>query len=206
MKHNEPPIPLRGIVGLPRWLMVTGVVLSTACMAVGVGLAIYALGWLEGGAMGGWLGGAFGCVVGGAGGLFGTLCDARRRFPATVYLQHLQNDRPSPFYRRTFWPAVALLVTGLVVGAVWSHRLVWHGIVQFSAILAFVGGSIEVARRHNTRQARAVFALYADGALDAEDTAAIDDARAKSSKFDADVRGYLAMSERVRALGGEGRE
>ena len=75
--------------------------------------------------------------------------------------------------------------------------MIWHGMVQTSGILTFISGSIEVMRRHTTRQARAVFALYADGALEPEDTAAIDDAREKDEEFDADVVTYLEISEQV---------
>ena len=46
------------------------------------------------------------------GGLFGTLCDWRRRLPATVYLQHIHHDEPALMYRRAFKPAVVALVLG----------------------------------------------------------------------------------------------
>jgi hypothetical protein len=49
-------------------------------------------------------------------------------------------------------------------------------------------GGMELVRRHTAKQARALFALCADGALAADDAAAIDDARRKDATFDAEVR------------------
>lgn len=198
MKHHEPPIPVRSVVCLPRWLMLGGTALSAACIAAGVGMIGYAIGWAEPAARGGLIGGAVGCVIGGAGGLFGTLNDWHRRLPATALWQHLRHDRANALYRRAFWPSLALLAAGLVVGWFWPSRAIWHGVVQTSAILAFVAGTIEAARRHTTRQARAVFALYADGLLAADEAAAIDDARRKDAAFDAAVRAWSALSTELR--------
>ncbi|MCA8976980.1 MAG: hypothetical protein KDC98_19810, partial [Planctomycetes bacterium] len=92
------------------------------------------------------------------------------------------------------------LVIGLVLGCFWNHRVVWQGLVQTSAILGFIAGVIEASRRHSTRQAKAVFALYADGVLAAEDAAAIDDARQKDAKFDAEVRAWLELDDRLHVL------
>ena len=200
MKRHEPPIPVRSVVCLPRWLMIVGVAISAGCIAAGVGLAVYAFGWAEGGARAGLLGGAVGCVFGGGGGLFGTLNDWHRRLPATVLLQHLRDDRPSQFYRRVFWPALVVLVLGVVAGCCWSHRAIWNGVVQPSGMLTFLAGVFEVVRRHTTRQARAVFALYADGALDPADAAAIDAARTQDPRFDAAVREWLDVSARLGAF------
>jgi hypothetical protein len=198
MKANEQPIPLRSIIILPRWMMIGGVVISGACMLAGLVMIVYAIGWEEPGQLAGWIGGAVGCVLGGGGGLFGTLCDQKRRLPATVYLRYINNDKVAPMYRKVFWPALVVLCIGLIIGCfVWSSPVIWHGMVQTSGILTFISGSIEVMRRHTTRQARAVFALYADGALEPEDTAAIDDAREKDEEFDADVVTYLEISEQV---------
>lgn len=201
MKKQQQPIPLRSIIIMPRWMMVSGVAFSSACMLAGLVMLVYAIGWTSGSELGGWIGGAVGCIGGGAGALFGTLGDWKRRLPATVYLHHLNNDQPSVMYRRVFWPALTVLVIGLLLGTfVWNNRAVWHGLVQTGGILAFIGGSMEAMRRHSTHQARAVFALYADGALDEEDTEAIDDARQKNARFDAEVEAYLEVSDRVRAL------
>ena len=78
--------------------------------------------------------------------------------------------------------------------------MIWQGVVLCSGLLTFLCGSIEAMRRHTTRQARAVFALYADGALELVDTAAIDDARAKDVKFDDEVVTYLELSQPGAAL------
>lgn len=200
MKRHEPPIPVRSVVCLPRWLMLGGVALSAACIAAGLAMIAHAIGWAEPGARGGWIGGAVGCLLGGGGGLFGTLNDWHRRLPATALWQHLRNDQPNPFYRRAFWPALALLAVGLVVGCFWPSRVIWHGVVQSSAILVFAGGAIEAARRHTARQARAVFALYADGLLDGDDAAAIDHARARDPGFDAALRAWSQLSTELRAF------
>ena len=198
MKKNDAPIPLRSIVCMPRWLMAGGVALSGACIAFGVGLVVYAIGWAEGsGAVGGSIGGAIGCIVGGGGGLFGTLCDWYRRLPATVYLQQVQNDEPHPMYRRVFWPALGVLAIALAVALTFDAWSAYYGVLQTAGILAFISGSIEAMRRHSTRRARAVFALYADGVLEREDTHAIDDTRAKDKRFDADVRAYLHISQQI---------
>ena len=201
MKKQEQAIPLRSVIILPRWLMVGGVALGVACMLGGVGLIVFAFGWTEGGARYGALGGAFGCLIGGAGGLFGTLCDWRRRLPATIYLQHIHHDEPALMYRRAFKPAVVALVLGLVVGCfLWNNPAIWFGVVQPMGILSFISGVQEAIRRHSTQQARAVFALYADGVLEPEDTAAIEDARQKDPEFDADVLAYLQISKQVDAF------
>lgn len=198
MKKSEQPIPLRSIIILPRWMMIGGVALSGACILAGLVMIVYAVGLEESGKRVGWIGSAIGCVLGGGGGLVGTICDWKRRLPATVYLRYINNDKVSPMYRKVFWPALTVLVTGLVIGCfIWSHRVIWHGMVQTGGILTFISGSIEAMRRHTTGQARAVFALYADGALEQEDTAAIDDARAKDHKFDDHVLAYLEISEQV---------
>tara|TARA_R110002096_G_scaffold16264_29_gene55717 strand:+ start:373 stop:990 length:618 start_codon:yes stop_codon:yes gene_type:complete len=201
MKKNEQPIPLRSIIILPRWMMIGGVALASACMLAGIAMAVYAIGWEESGQRGGWIGSAIGCLFGGGGALLGTVCDWRRRLPATIYLRHINNDKVSPMYRKVFWPAVVACTISLFIGCfVWNNPLIWHGIVQTSGILLFISGTLEAMRRHTTRQARAVFAMYADGALEQEDTAAIDDARAKDAKFDDEVLTYLEISEKVTAF------
>jgi len=201
VKNNEQPIPLRSIVILPRWLMIGAATVSGGCMLAGVALSVYAIAWTQGNEMAGLIGGAIGCLFGGAGGLFGTLCDWKRRLPATVYLRQINNDQITPMYRLVFWPAVAVFVIGLILGGfVWNNPIVWHGLVQTSGILLFIAGCIEVIRRHSTRRARAVFALYADGALSTEDTEAIDDARKNDAEFDQDVQTYLQISDQVRTL------
>lgn len=201
MRRDEPPIPLRSIVCLPRWLMLAGAAISVAAMLFGVAAIGYGiLRAANDAGVGGAIGGGIGCLIGGAGGLFGTLRDWNRRLPATAFLLQVRNDVPHPFYRRVFRLAVAALAVGVLAGILWNHRAIWQGVVQTSGILAFISGTLEATRRHSVRQARAVFALYADGLLDAADTAAIDDARAKDPRFDADLRRYLEVGEQVRAF------
>ncbi len=200
MNNKAKPIPLRSVVCLPRWLMIAGVSLSGGLMLGCLGVVGYGALFVDGPGRWGWIGGGLGGLVGCAGGLFGTLADWSRRLPAPALLAHLRHDAPSPFYRRVFWPALAVFTLGLGLACLWNSRVVWHGLVQTGGILAFASGTIEVVRRHTARQARAVFALYADGALAPDDAAAIDDARQQDPKFDAEVRAFQSLGERVREL------
>jgi hypothetical protein len=203
MRTNEPPIPVRSVVGLPRWFMVT-VVAVCAVLAIGcLALVVWGVFFVDGPfwrARGGWVGGGLGGLVGCAGGLCGTLADWRRRIPAPPLLRHVQHDAPLPFYRRAFRPALALFALGVVAGSVWPERAIWQGVVHPAGMIVFLAGTLELVRRHTTKQARVLFALYADGALTAEDRAAIDDARAKDPAFDAEVRAWQRIDERVRGL------
>lgn len=205
MKSTAPPIPVRSVVCLPRWLLVGGVALSGGAMLAGIGMAGYAFlatpNTTPGNWYGGLLGGALGCIGGGAGGLFGALADWRRRLPPTLLFAYLQQDRVHPYYRRVFWPALLVFVVGMVLGCIWNEPAIWHGMVQTGGILAFTSGSFEVIRRHTTHRTRILFALYADGALDPADTAAIDAARRQDPRFDAAVRDYQAVAARVARLG-----
>ncbi|MFY9345372.1 MAG: hypothetical protein WAT39_22970 [Planctomycetota bacterium] len=201
MKANATPIPVRSVVCLPRWLVRAAVAVCIVLLLGCLGLVTWGALFVDEsgrrwGAIGGGLGGAIGCL----GGLWGTLNDWRRRLPATVLLRHVQHDAPLPFYTRVFWPALAAFVLGIVLGCIFQHRAIWHGLVQTGGMLAFISGCLELVRRHTTKQARALFALYADGALAPEDAAAIDDARQKDAKFDAEVREFQALGERVREL------
>lgn len=205
MKRQEKPIPVRSVIGLPRWMMLAGVALGGGCMLAGVGLLVYMVaatpttnprGWY-----GGLIGGAVGCLGGGAGALFGTLADWRRRMPAAALLHHVQNDRVLPFYRRVFWPALAIALVATAIGCIFGHWRILHGFLQTGWMLAVMSGSMEAARRHTTKQARAVFALYADGVLEPADAAAIDDARSKDPKFDAAVREFQQVAAQLRELG-----
>jgi len=204
MNKNEKPIPVRSVVILPRWLMLAAVVLCSALMLGCLGLVVYGFAFVDGPGRWGYIGGGFGGLLGCAGGLYGTLADWHRRLPATILLAQVQNDQPMLFYRRAFWPALAVTVLGLGLACIWNERAIWHGLVQTGGMLAFMSGAMELMRRHTTKQARALFALYADGALDAADAAAIDDARSKDAKFDAEVRNFQAVGEQLRRLTGGG--
>lgn len=203
MKKNDKPIPVRSVVCLPRWLTIAGVSLCCVLLLGCLGFVGYGIWFVDEparrwGAIGGGLGGAVGCL----GGLYGTLRDWRRRLPAPALLWHLRHDTPLPFYRRAFWPALIVFVVGIALGCIWNHRAIWHGVVQTSGMLTFLAGSMELIRRHTTKQARALFGLYADGALAADDAAAIDDARRKDAAFDAEVRAFQEVGEQVRRLTG----
>lgn len=200
MKKLEPPIPLRSVVGIPRWLFWSSTVASGACVLAGVVLIVYGVCVANASELGGWLGGGFGCAIGGAGGLFGSLRDWHRRMPAPVVFSCLQPDEPSAFHRRVFRPAVIVFVSALALGLVFDHWRWWFGFLQTSAVLAFVSGATEAARRHTARQARAVFALYADGLLDPAEAAAIDDARAKDPAFDRALAEHQRIAAAVRRL------
>jgi hypothetical protein len=200
MKQNDKPIPVRSVVLLPRWLMIGGVVLSSVLLLGCLGLIGYGFTLEEPGPRWGCIGGGLGGAIGCLGGLWGTLNDWRRRLPATFLLAHVQNDAPLPFYRRVFWPALCVCAVGIALGCIWNERAIWHGMVQSGGMLAFISGSMELIRRHTTRQARALFALYADGALAAADCAAIEDARRKDPQFDAAVRAFQELGERLQRL------
>ncbi|MEZ6036003.1 MAG: hypothetical protein R3F29_00895 [Planctomycetota bacterium] len=201
MKRSEPSIPLRTVSLLPRWLMLPLTVLSGAFMLIGLAMIVYGIGWAEGGgAIGGSIGGGIGCLIGGAGGLFGTLRDWSRRLPAQAILWHVRNDQVMPGYRRMFRPALGAFAVGVVLWLCGLPAPAWAALMQTGGILAFISGSQEAMRRHTARQAHATFALYADGALDPDDRAAIDDARQKDAKFDQELREWLAISEQLRLL------
>jgi hypothetical protein len=200
VKKNDKPIPVRSVCILPRWLMLASVGVCSTLLLLCLGLVVYGIGWVDEpgrrwGAIGGGLGGAIGCL----GGLYGTLCDWRRRLPASWLFAQLQHDRPLLFYRRVFWPAAIAFALGLGL-LPWCERFVWQPFLQGGGMLASMSGGMELIRRHSVKLARALFALYADGALVAEDAAAIDDARRKDAAFDAEVRAFQALGERVRRL------
>jgi hypothetical protein len=207
MKKHEKPIPLRSVVGLPRWMMLSGVSVGAACLLAGCALLVYMFAATPTTSPGNWygglLGGAIGCFGGGAGALFGTLRDWHRRMPAPLLFAHLQQDRPSQFYRRTFWPALAVAVVATAIGCAFGHWRILSGFLQTGWLLAFLSGSFEAVRRHTTKQARAVFALYADGLLEESDAEAIDDARRKDPAFDAAVQDYQQVAAQLRRLGAD---
>jgi hypothetical protein len=200
MKKNAVPIPVRSVMCMPRWLLMSAVWLCSMGIAGGIGLAVYGLAVAPRHELGGWLGGGLGSAFGCAGGLFGTLRDSNRRLPAPVLWRQLQQAPSTRFYRRVFWPALIAFGLGLLLACFWNHRVIWHGLVQTGGMLAFVSGTIEVMQRHTRRKAHALFALYSDGALDPDDTAAIDDARAKDPEFDAEVCAWQQVGAHVQDL------
>lgn len=200
MKKNEKPIPVRSVRILPRWAMIGSVTVCVVLLLGCLGLVVYGLVAVDepgrrAGAVGGGLGGAIGCL----GALYGTLNDWRRRLPANWLFHSLQHDAPLPFYRRVFWPATIAFALGLVL-LTCCDRVVWQPFLHVGGMLAFMSGAMELARRHTTKQARALFGLYVDGTLAAEDAAAIDDARRKDAKFDAEVKAWQEVGEQVRRL------
>lgn len=200
MKMREPPIPLRSVIGIPPWLMWIGTLVSGACMLGGLALIVYGLLTAHGARLGGWIGGGIGALLGGAGGLFGTLRDWHLRMPAPIVFSFLAHDRPSPFYRRVFWPAVLVTALALAIGLAFGHWRWLQGFLQTGAILAIGSGSLEAARRHTAKQARTVFTLYADGLLDPAEAAAIDDARAKDPVFAKALADHQRIADAVRRL------
>lgn len=190
----DPSTLLHDLPGLPGWMSLSGVSLAAGCMLAGLGMLAYAIVEAAAGAgfaeLGGVYGSALGCLIGGGGALFGVLRDRHRRLPATALLFHVQNDRPIPLYRIVFFPALTVFV--IVAGFALSFDdLPLFGLLQTSGMLAFLGGTLEAARRHTTRQARDVFACYAAGSLDPANTAAIDEARRLDEAFDAGLREHL---------------
>jgi hypothetical protein len=200
MKTNEPLIPVRSVVLLPRWLLIASIALCSVLGLGCIGLMVWGAVMVDHpGGRWGLIGGGFGGLIGCAGGMFGTLRDWRRRLPPPPLLRHLLHDAPMPFYRYTFWPAVAATIVGLAL-LPFCERVAWQPFLQTGGILAFCSGGAELIRRHTTKQARALFALYADGALEPADANAIGEAIAKDPAFAEELRAYRAISEQVRRL------
>jgi hypothetical protein len=188
MKTGAPPIPLASVAMFPR-------ALSAAALAIGA-LGVATTGAIAVGAGAGWLdaprdGERIGLVVTFAASLFGLalgwLLPRLRVRPRDLFAHVQRPARWSP-------PAVLLaLVSGALpavaaAGALcgWGSRAMIMTAVNCGIVAAIAGG-IGLVRRHLHRQAIAVFALYAEGALDPADARAIDAARAMDPAFDAAV-------------------
>lgn len=193
-------IPIRSVVLLPTWAIRGGHAVAATVMAAGLVLAAHGLATADGQELLGWLGAAVGCLGGGGGAFAGVWFAARARLPAPRLWQAMQRTEPLSFYRRLFAPGLVLTVVGLIVGVGLDSAPVRHGLLQPAAIVTTLAGMLEWERRHNLAAARALFALYADGALAADDAAAIDDARAKVPAFDAEVRAWRTLQGRMDAL------
>ena len=94
-----------------------------------------------------------------------------------------------------------LAIGGLAFGVVgtgwgWGSRQMAMTVVN-GLLLATIVGFLGALNRHLHRQAAAVFAVYAEGALDPADARAIDAARAADPAFDAAVRDYLRINALV---------
>lgn len=193
-------MPVRSVVLLPTWAIRGGIAVALLAMFTGILLAVYGLTTASGNELGGWLGGAFGCLVGGGGAFAGVWFAARARLPALHLWQAMQRTEPLALYRRLFRPGLVLTVLGGIVGVGFDSAAVRIGLLQPAAIVTTIAGLLELERRHSLAAARALFALYADGALTPDDAAAIDDARAKVPAFDAEVRAWRALQAKMDAL------
>lgn len=93
--------------------------------------------------------------------------------------------------------AIAILLA-LVAGPVLGFGPGAIATTAVNVVVLFVTlGFIAAVRRHQHRQAIALFALYAEGVLDAEATRTIDEARTADPAFAAAVSDYLRIHERV---------
>jgi len=193
MKTNEPLIPLAGVCMVPRNLM-------RAMFRVGIAFALIATMMILGGLIAGELErvlqqalvtygiAAYAWVTA----MFSSRSDRRPRVTAPLLWKHLQPRPPLPVRTIVVVFVLVVLAAGLVGGWELALRIGVPG----TGMLAGALGYVVLHRRQMHRQATVVFALYADGVLDADATAAIDDARAKDAGFDAAVREH----QRVCAL------
>jgi hypothetical protein len=194
MKTNEPLIPLAGVRMVPRNLM-------RALFWVGIAFAVIAATMVLGGLIAGELErvlqqalvgfgiAAYACATS----MLASRSDRRARVTAPLLWKHLQPRPPLP--ARTFVVAFVLVVlaVGLVGGWERALRIGLPGLGMLAGSLGYV----VLHRRQMHRQATVVFTLYADGVLDADATAAIDDARAKDADFDAAVREHQRVCAQV---------
>jgi hypothetical protein len=103
---------------------------------------------------------------------------------APLLWKHVQPRPPLPIGRFIAMFAMVVAVIGLFSG--WE-RMLRVGVPS----LGMLAGALAYAafyQRQMHQQATMLFALYADGVLDAATTAAIDDARQKDPAFDTAVR------------------
>jgi hypothetical protein len=196
MKADEPLIPLAGVRMVPRNL-------TRALFWVGIAFAVIATAMILGGLIAGELGrvleqslvffgvAAYACVTA----MLSSRSDRRPRVTAPQLWKHLQPRSPLP--TRTF--AVAFVMVVLATGLVGGWELALRIGLPGSGMLAGLLASVVLYRRQMHRQATVMFALYADGVLDAAATAAIDDARAKDPAFDAAVREHQRVCALVAA-------
>jgi hypothetical protein len=194
MKAGEPLIPLTGVRLVPRGAVraLFWVGLAFALQAAGVVVYGVAAGKLErtlsqAGAS------AFVAAYAWITAAVATRGDRRARATAPLVFAHVRPRPPLPV--RPVAAAVALALAG--VGLLWGAEAALRTGVPTAGILGGVWLYVVMYRLHMHRQATAVFALYADGMLDAAATAAIDDARRKDPEFDAAVTEHQRICAQV---------
>jgi hypothetical protein len=196
MKANEPLIPLAGVRLVPHSLI-------RAMLWVGIGIAAIAMAMLLHGLIAGELvrtgkqaliGFGIAIYVCGSA-MLATRSDRRPRATAPLLWKHLQPRPPLPIGRFVVMFLLVVAVLGLTSG--WELAL--RVGVPSAGILAGALAYATLYQRQMHRQATVLFALYADGVLDAAATAAIDDARQKDPAFDTAVREHQRVCSLVAA-------
>ncbi len=204
MTRSGELLPVRSVCVLPRWLYLSGLALSWGCILGCLGLVVWGAVAFEGGGRGGMIGGGIGGMIGGFGALFGVWNDHRRRLDPAALLRCLQQVVPSRFVRVAVPISLAITVLALLLGACGVTPQIWLRMLHAPALILFLAGTQEAIRRHLLHRARAVFMLYADGVLVAEDARAIDDARARHPDLDRAVRDFQTVAARLQARDGAG--
>lgn len=209
MNPTARPIPLASVVVYPPWLpkfaFVTGALGGFGVLTL---LVAIAAGW-QAAPQGAQLAAVL--VTLAATGLLLAFAWALPR--ARIRPQHLfryvqpKSPRPSRAPGRRFRSATIVAAAALVVLlaflALWAGpgldlgpRAIATTIVNVVLVFATIGFAASV-RRHQHRQAIALFALYAEGVLDPEATRTIDEARAADPAFAAAVCDYLRIHDQV---------
>lgn len=194
MKANEPLIPLAGVRLVPHSLI-------RAMFWVGIGIAAIATAMLLYGLIAGELARigkqaliGFGVAIYAcASAMIASRSDRRPRATAPLLWKHLQPRSPLPI---GLFVAMFLLVVA-VIGLTSGWELALRVGVPSVGILGSALAYATFYQRQMHRQATMLFALYADGVLDAAATSAIDDARQKDPAFDTAVREHQRVCSLV---------
>ena len=194
MKDDEPLIPLVGVRRVPHRLM-------RVLFWVGIGVAAIAMAMLLYGLLAGELArvwpqasvGFFVAIYACATALLAARSDRKPSVPAPLLWKHVQPRPPLPMGWFVMVFALVVVVIGMASG--WERAL--RVGVPGTGILAGALAYAAFYQRQMHRQATVLFALYADGVLDAETTAAIDDARQKDPAFDTAVREHQRVCSLV---------
>jgi hypothetical protein len=199
MKADAVPIPLTSIPLFPRWLASVAVALGTLGVLLAIGtVAAIAAGWVgvpRGEQLAGML------VTLGASLLSFVLAWWLRRacVRAKSLFAHVQRGSPRPVFLVLLMLAGCFLLASLAAGAWWGwgERQMAMLVVD-AAVVAATASGLEAVRRRLHQQAVAVFAVYAEGALDPADARAIDAERASDPAFDQALREYVRINALVR--------
>jgi len=196
MKPEQRPVVLPGMqAAVSGWNLV---VLAFSASAIGTGTMV-AIGACMGSAPP-WVGFGMAPLLLGAGttGLLRSMRRWTRGLTAPQLLVHLQNEKSLVTYRIFMPIALTLLAIGLVSSLLWTVRP--SSLVMTGTMFCCLWGGLEWFRRSARRRARILFTLYADGALEPEEAAAIDAERRHSPSFDAAVLSFQRWNAAIADL------